>query len=147
MFRSREKYAINLSALNYFSPEMDNIGMRAFDLTVVEPTIHLVEVKNVVVQPEDCKQLFDAMMELSNGKKVWVLGEANAVKMVTRTARLYIYERGSEVLHGAAMVVNTDIARMVISFFMQIGEVPFSMKVFENRNKAIQWIKEHTGEI
>ena len=121
--------------------------MRAFDLTVVEPTIHLVEVKNVVVQLEDCRQLFDAMMELSNGKKVWVLGEANAVKMVTRTARLYIYERGSEVLHGAAMVVNTDIARMVISFFMQIGEVPFSMKVFENRNMAIQWINEHTGEV
>jgi len=125
---------------------MDKPGMRAFDVTVIEPHIHLVEVKNVVIHPEDYQQLFDAMMALSHGRKVWVLTETNAVKMVTRAARLYAYERGPEVLEGAAMVITTDIARMVISFFMQIGKVPFQMNVFGTRKEAMNWIKQCRGE-
>lgn len=120
--------------------------MRAFDVTVIEPHIHLVEVKNVVIHPEDYRQLFDAMMGLSNGRKVWALTETNAVKMVTRDARLYAYGRGPEVLEGAAMVINTDIARMVISFFMQIGDVPFQMRAFGSRKEAMDWIKDSAGE-
>jgi len=126
---------------------MDKKGMRAFDVTVIGQDIQLVEVKNVVIHPDDYRQLFDSMMEFSNGRKVWVLTETNAVKMVTRSARHYAYERGPEVLEGAAMVINTDIARMVIAFFMQIGTVPFSMETFKDRAQAMRWIKQCKGEL
>ena len=117
-----------------------------FFLTGLEPDLHHVVCKDVVLTKNGYEELFNAIMLLSGNKKVRMLCDLRSVKMITREGGQYARTAFADCLSAAGMVAQTPVARMVITFFLVVMKPEFPVKVFSDFESAEAWLKQLKNE-
>lgn len=90
----------------------------------------------------------DTAAEFSAGQPFTFLVNLSDMKSVSKEARrLKIYE--DERLHiiAGAIQIKSVLSKMLANFFLQMNKIPSPVKIFNEREKALNWLanleKEH----
>lgn len=120
----------------------NEIELTGFYLKPLEPTLHFVRCKPLVITEIHYQELLTTQMKLSGNQKIFALVDVGSVKMVTRSAIQYASVASGKTCWASAFVVQTPIARMVFSFIMSIIKTEYPIKAFSDFESAKQWLNE-----
>lgn len=82
--------------------------------------------------------------EISGFKKVLILVDINNVKHVPRESRMYYASKEAEkIFKAAALLVGTQMSRLLGSFFLGLNKPAMPVKLFTSEIEAIKWLKQH----
>jgi hypothetical protein len=116
--------------------------LTAFVNHELEDNIHLVVVKDMILTKAHYEELFELQMKLSGNKKIGMIVDPRSVKMLTREAGIYARNKIPDIMWGVAVIPKTDIARMVVTFFIKVMKPTFPIRTFLDLNEAVIWLKE-----
>jgi hypothetical protein len=76
------------------------------------------------------------------GKKFPLLVDSRNVKSMSREARSYFSTNGRETkINSFAVLVKSPLSRVIGNFFMGLNKPEVPAKLFDNEDKAIEWLK------
>ncbi len=82
--------------------------------------------------------------EMSDHKKVPILVNLNNVKYVSRESRMYYAgEEAEKIFKAVALLVGTQISRLIGSFFIGLNKPVMPVKLFTSEKEALKWLKQH----
>lgn len=116
--------------------------LTAFINHELEDNIHLVIVRDMVLTKAHYEELFDIQMKLSGNKKIGMIVDPRSVKMLTREAGIYARNKIPDIMWGVVVMPKTDIARMIVTFFIKVMKPTFPIRTFLDLNEAKNWLKE-----
>jgi hypothetical protein len=120
--------------------------LTAFINHQLEDNIHLVVVRDMVLTKAHYEELFDVQMKLSRNEKIGIIVDPRSVKMLTREAGMYLRDKMPDIMWGIVVMPKTEIARMVITFFIKVMKPNFPIKSSADINSAKKWLKDMTTD-
>lgn len=105
-------------------------------------------VVHCVVLPTDTHTLADAQensrafVAVTQGRRAPMLLDTRASRGLDRAARLF-YVRPEAALDclAMAMLINSQIGRILGNFYMHVNPPPFPMRLFMREAEAVAWLK------
>ena len=88
---------------------------------------------------DDAKAVMLAVMEVSDGQLRPLLSALGDIYVTTEAQKFY--KNHPKAALASAMVVKSFVQRMMGNFFLNYSQLPIPTKLFENEEKAIQWLK------
>ncbi len=90
----------------------------------------------------DAQENSRAFTAIARGVRAPMLLDTRASKGLDRDARLYYVrpEAASEVV-ALAMLIDSQIGRILGNFFMNVNKPPFALRLFTSEAEAIAWLK------
>lgn len=122
------------------------IELEGFYFSEIEPGLHKVVCKDIVLTKDHLEELYQTQINLSDSKKVAMLVDMRSVKMFTREGGNYARLNAPSYILGAAMIAQTSIARMVINFFIYVMKPEFPLMVFSDFETATKWLIQLRNE-
>ncbi len=93
---------------------------------------------------EDARAVMAAVVEVSAGKMRPLLNILGDI-YVTSEAQKY-YRDHPQAAIASAMVVNSFLQRLIGNIFLKYSTLPIPTKLFENEEKANQWLQSFFEE-
>ena len=69
--------------------------------------------------------------------------DATGIKSVTREAREYLGNEGSELVSVAGLLSHSPVSRTIGNFYLKITKPTIPTKIFTCENDAIKWLKRN----
>jgi len=90
----------------------------------------------------DAQENSRAFKTVTGGGRALMLLDTRASKGLDREARLYYVrpEAAGEVL-ALAMLIDSQIGRILGNFFMNVSKPPFALRLFTSEAEAVAWLK------
>lgn len=83
-----------------------------------------------------------AVAELAADQRVAMLLDTRASRGLDREARLhYVRPEAAEQLAALAMLIDSQIGRILGNFFMKVNRPPFPLRLFTAEAEAIAWLR------
>ena len=96
---------------------------------------------------DDAKENVAAIYELAGRARTLVLVDTRGVRWQSREARDYFTSANAEeATRAVALVVGSPISRVLGSFFLRFEKHRFPTALFDDEDKAIDWLLEHSNE-
>jgi hypothetical protein len=93
---------------------------------------------------EDTVKELQIISEISGHKKVPLLVDLNNAIHVPRECRSYYAgKEGAEILKVAALLVGTQMSRVLGNFFIGLNKPTMPVKLFTSETEALKWLKEY----
>jgi len=90
----------------------------------------------------DAKENGEAVVKVSEGKKVPLFIDMVSCKSITREARAhYARERVGEEVYAIALLIGSPVSRIIGNFFMGFNKPKHPVKLFNSETGAIEWLK------
>ena len=129
---------------------MQEISARTAVFSMIEKNIMLVVMKeDAVVDMPDAKENYDVCMKLTAGERYAVLVDGRAYATITSEAREFSSspENYTRVI-AQAIVVESLASRLIANFLIQFSKrnKTVEMKLFNDYNLALNWLKEKIAE-
>lgn len=98
--------------------------------------------KGAEVELAEAKENSVAVNSLSqNGKKFPLIIDARGIKSMSREARNQFSTKGRETsVTSFAIIIDSPLSRVIGNFFMGINKPAVPSKLFENEEKAKEWL-------
>ena len=91
---------------------------------------------------EDAQADFESYSKLCEECKLPVLIDMENVKSVEREARaFYSSEQATKYITAAALLITNPVNRIIGNFYMGLNKTAFPFRLFTEKEKAIQWLK------
>ena len=84
----------------------------------------------------------ETLKYFSNGTKKKVLLDLRGAHGAEQEARNYVAKEGKPYIQAMALIVKSPYTRMLGNFFIGFSKPNYPSKIFNNEEKAIQWLKE-----
>ena len=91
---------------------------------------------------EDAVAAIEAMSELTGGKPGSLLVHTENAGPQDRAARMEFIRR-QEIVAAVALLVGNPLSRMMATFFINVSRPDVPIKLFEDADAAVAWLKEH----
>ncbi len=91
---------------------------------------------------EDAVAVIDAMSELTGGRAAPLLVHTEDAGPQSREARMEFVRR-QEVVSAVSLVVGNPLSRMMATFFINVSRPDVPIRLFEDKEAAVAWLKEH----
>ncbi len=99
---------------------------------------------NAQITLDDAKENSNAVNGFFLGKKFPILVDSRQIKSITREARHHFSAQGRDTKANAyAILINSDISRVVGNFFLGINKPAVPTKLFDNEEEAVEWLKQY----
>lgn len=93
---------------------------------------------------EDTLKEKQIISEISGHKKVPILMDLNNVIHVPRECRKYYASKeGAKIIKVAALLVGTQMSRVLGNFFIGLNKPAMQVKLFTSEKEALKWLKEY----
>ena len=89
----------------------------------------------------DAKEIIEAGRKLAKGVKILNLSDIRGLKSASREARQYFRMETSKYLIASAVLIDSQISRMVGNFYISVNKPDYPIKLFTSESKAIEWLK------
>ncbi len=90
----------------------------------------------------DARENDDAVTSLAGGRRLPMLLDTRASRGLDRDARLYyVRPEAARQLAALAMLIDSQIGRILGNFFMTVNKPPFPLRLFTSEADAILWLK------
>jgi len=121
----------------YFENDLAKVIYHPND-NFVETIYAPVKMDNIEVLEE----LYQKMLHITDGQLVLCLVDARVTKGMTKEFRDYVAERNKTVVKAVAVWIANPLSRIAGNMFIKFAKLHHPMKLFTNREKAIEWLKE-----
>ena len=91
---------------------------------------------------EDALDVIDAMSELTGGHAAPLLVHTEDAGPQSREARMEFVRR-QEVVSAVALLVGNPLSRMMATFFINVSRPDVPIRLFEDQEVALDWLREH----
>ena len=96
---------------------------------------------------EDGKENVAAIAKLAKHKKVPVIVDIRNSKGATKECRRYFAGRETaKVQKACALIIDSPFSRLIGNFFMGMNKTLFPTRLFNDKNEAINWLKQFCEE-
>lgn len=114
----------------------------------LENNIIYVHVNNDAdIDVEQVSQIRETNEKLANGTNYVVLFEIAEFAFVSKEAREYGGENKlGELRKAMAIVVKSMAHRLLANFFINVNKPPTPTKVFNDKEKALEWLNKFTEQ-
>lgn len=90
----------------------------------------------------DARENDEAVTSLTGGRRLPMLLDTRASRGLDRDARLYyVRPEAARQLAGLAMLIDSQIGRILGNFFMTVNKPPFPLRLFTSEADALIWLK------
>lgn len=90
----------------------------------------------------DARENDAAVTSLAGGRRLPMLLDTRASRGLDRDARLYyVRPEAARQLAALAMLIDSQIGRILGNFFMTVNKPPFPLRLFTSEADAIIWLK------
>jgi len=90
----------------------------------------------------NAKENIKALQNLSPESGCRVLVNISQVKSVSRECRAFASSQDTHnFITRLALIVNSPVSRVIGNFFLGLNRPPFPLKLFTNKDEAINWLK------
>lgn len=90
----------------------------------------------------DARENDDAVASLAGGRRLPMLLDTRASRGLDRDARLYyVRPEAARRLAALAMLIDSQIGRILGNFFMTVNKPPFPLRLFTSEADALTWLK------
>lgn len=84
-----------------------------------------------------------AVTSLYVDKKFPILIDSRGIRSMTRDAREHFSIRGRESKTNAfGIIINSSLSRVIGNFFMGLNKPAVPMRLFDNEEDAVKWLKD-----
>lgn len=91
----------------------------------------------------DAKENTAAIETFYKGKKFPLLVDIRSIRSISSEAREHFTLKGREsVVKAYAMVLSSSISRIIGNFFLSFHKPTVPVKLFDNEDKALAWLKD-----
>lgn len=105
-----------------------------FNVKVTKPITvdipHVIEIKDILRKIRD-----------EGNPDIYVIIELGKVKGFTKDARAHVSNETDEPAKALALVASSAISRIIGNFLIGLNKPPIPVKIFTDKDKAIQWLK------
>lgn len=109
--------------------------------------VHVQVKMNADIDIDDILQIRTSNEKLADGNKYVVLFEIAEFAFVSKEAREYGGENELGKLRKAmAIVVKSMAHRLLANFFINVNKPPTPTKVFNDKEKALEWLNQFTEQ-
>jgi len=103
---------------------------------------HVVYLPDSFITLETAMETIGAIRKIDNKSRP-VLQDIRNVRGATREARLYFASgEVASITKAAAVFVDSPVTGVLGSFFMGLNKPEYPIKIFTDREKAIDWLRE-----
>ncbi len=96
-----------------------------------------------MIEPADIVQLRETNLEISEAKPYTVLVEADDLTSFSKETReLLASKEFAGITLAKALVFKSLAQRIISNFYLQINKPHIKTRLFNDRKKAIEWLKE-----
>jgi hypothetical protein len=82
-------------------------------------------------------------IELTNGKAYPMVSDVRSMKTSTREGRQRMSEPDSgEGVIAGAVIINSKVQKVIYNLFQAIYKAPTQVKLFNNKEEAVEWVKQ-----
>ncbi len=82
-----------------------------------------------------------AVVQLTGGHRMPMLLDTRASRGVDREARVfYTRPAASDEILALAMLIDSQIGRVLGNFFMRVNQPPFPLRLFTDQSDALAWL-------
>jgi hypothetical protein len=93
---------------------------------------------------ESAKEEIKFINQLTDGKGAPCIVDITKVKSVTREARLYYSsEVASHVISAAALLVDSQVSKVLANFFLGINKPLMPVRLFNSEEQAMEWLNKY----
>jgi hypothetical protein len=90
----------------------------------------------------DARENDDAVVSLAGGRRLPMLLDIRASRGLDREARqYYVRPEAAGQLTAVAMLIDSQIGRILGNFFMTVNKPPFPLRLFTAEADALVWLK------
>jgi len=93
---------------------------------------------------EDATACLDAMAQITGGRRCPLLVNMLDTGPQDRKTRAE-WTRRSDLSSAVALVVSTPLSRVVGNLFLSVSRLPFPVRLFDNEESALAWLKDFVG--
>lgn len=100
--------------------------------------------KGINMSLEEGKENMKAISEVTNGVRSPVFVDITESKGISKDCRnLFTSEEVADIQSAVAMLVDSAFTKMIANFFIGLNKTPFPLKMFKDRNEAINWLSQY----
>lgn len=104
--------------------------------------LHVKILGGVIIDREDAADNFLVIRHLTQGKPVLKLVDARKIYKIKKDARAFVERENDPDKHIArAIVVSSFITNYIKTFFINLTNPKFPVKIFTSEKEAIEWLK------
>lgn len=104
---------------------------------------HHIYTEGANVTIEDTLDECRIISEIAGYKKVPILVDLNLVKTVSRESRMfYAGKEGEKIFKVAALLVGTQMSRVLGNFFLGLNKPVMPVKLFTSEKEALKWLRD-----
>jgi hypothetical protein len=103
--------------------------------------VQLVWVPQTTALLEDATAALEAMAQLTGGRQRPLLIDMRYTGPQDRSARAEWTSR-TDLSSAVAMVVGTQLSRMMGNLFIRVNRPPFPTRLFDNEASAVAWLQK-----
>ena len=112
-----------------------------------EGIIHMVFLDNVNLNIDDLKSELQCYKSLSNDLTPPALIDISGVLSIDYNGRKFIADEIAKIgVPATALIVKSRMSRLIGSFFIGINKPDFPVKLFDDEQKALEWLKGFLDE-
>lgn len=90
------------------------------------------------------KRLLEGRLQLVNGKSYPTFSDTTNGMFWTKEARDFMSTPENNVFISAgAMVISSEVVRIITNFWLNLFKPPFPMKLFTNKDEALKWLEQY----
>jgi hypothetical protein len=91
---------------------------------------------------KNLEEFFEKIDELTGGRKMYVVADTNEMRTYSKAEKDFFISELSKICLGMAIISCKPFGRMMSTVVLLKGDLPFKVKMFDNTNEAIKWIKD-----
>lgn len=86
----------------------------------------------------------EAMIQLTGGRQSPLLVDMHDAGPQDRSARSEGVRRG-DVVSAVALIIDTPLSRILGTFFLTVNRPPFPVRMFDDEESAVAWLRAFVG--
>ena len=102
--------------------------------------VQLTQSPQSTVLLEDARAAMEAMRQLTGGRRTPLLVDMHNAGSQDRRTRAEWTSR-SDLQSAVALIVGTPLSRMLGSLLLKVNKPPFPIRLFDNEESAVAWLK------
>ena len=111
-----------------------------------EDDVAYCEFKLKKIDVEAAQSLISLRHRFFDGKAHVTLIDIRTVKSITKEARdLFASKEGTVNINAAALFGHSSLSNMLATFFLNFNRPNVPIKLFKERDEAIQWLNKYKG--
>lgn len=99
--------------------------------------------ENVNIDLDAAKKIVTDRLNFQQDVEFPVFVDSRGIESVSRDARNYMAQYGSEKLSASALLINSPVQRIIGEFFLKINKPEIPYRLFTNKDKALEWLQDY----